>query len=286
MIQMKTLPLLNKISTTIVEEDINAPYGKILIAGWLQTWKEMEPNCVIELLSFANPKSWYLNGPRPYTLDNIKISDFYTLTMDKPQENLVNTLQQILDKVTKKSVILIDSLDSLILYVGLAYALWFIEMLGKKVERFMCLFRRDCLQNKLSCIETLGNTYVTLHKYFGIHTNDEYTYIAKYINRKLGGTITRGTELVRQNINTYEIKSENFKTPSNSEKRSTSTDDDAKIASSFRIEINEHEMKQRESTPLPYTLTTEMTNNRSKILYIPDEADDLDEEDPDDDLCI
>ncbi|KAK2587817.1 hypothetical protein KPH14_003918 [Odynerus spinipes] len=286
MIQLKTLPLLNRISTTIVEEDISAPYGKILIAGWLQTWKEMEPNCTIDLLSFSNPKSWYLNGPKPYTLDNVKISDYYTVEVDKPQENFVNTLQHILDKVTKKSVIFIDNLDSLILYVGLAYSLWFIEMLSRKVERLVCLFRRDCIQNKLSCIETFGNTYVKLHNYSGMHSNNEYAYIANYTHRKPGGTITRGSELVKQDIKTYEIKSENLKTQLNSEKNSTPANDAPKIVSSFRIEINEHEMKQRENTPLPYTLTTNVTSNTSKILYVPDEVDDLDEEDPDDDLCI
>lgn len=286
MIKLKTLPLLDRTSTIIVEEDINVPYGKVLIAGWLQMWKEIEPNSIIELLSFANPKSWYLNGPKPYILNNVNISDYYTVELNKPKENFVNTLQDILARVTQKSIVFLDNLNSLILYAGFANSLQFIEKLNKKVERLICLFRKDCIPNKILCIETLGNTYVRLHKYCGMHSNNEFTYIANYIHRKSGGTILLGSELVRQDIKTYEIQSENLKTQFNSGKNSTITNDATKIVSSFRIEINEQEMKQRENTLLPYIPATNMVNNECKILYVPDEVDDLDEEDPDDDLCI
>nr|XP_050848780.1 elongator complex protein 5 [Vespula vulgaris] len=286
MIKLKTLPLLDRTSTIIVEEDINVPYGKVLIAGWLQMWKEIEPNSIIELLSFANPKSWYLNGPKPYILNNVNISDYYTVELNKPKENFVNTLQDILARVTQKSIVFLDNLNSLILYAGLANSLQFVEKLNKKVERLICLFRKDCIPNKILSIETLGNTYVRLHKYCGMHSNNEFTYIANYIHRKSGGTIMLGSELVRQDIKTYEIQSENLKTQFNSGKNSTITNDASKIVSSFRIEINEHEMKQRENTLLPYVPATNMANNECKILYIPDEVDDVDEEDPDDDLCI
>lgn len=286
MIKLKTLPLLDRTSTIIVEEDINVPYGKVLIAGWLQMWKEIEPNSIIELLSFANPKSWYLNGPKPYILNNVNISDYYTVELNKPKENFVNTLQDILARVTQKSIVFLDNLNSLILYAGFANSLQFVEKLNKKVERLICLFRKDCIPNKILCIETLGNTYVRLHKYCGMHSNNEFTYIANYIHRKSGGTILLGSELVRQDIKTYEIQSENLKTQFNSGKNSTITNDATKIVSSFRIEINEQEMKQRENTLLPYIPATNMVNNECKILYVPDEVDDLDEEDPDDDLCI
>ncbi|KAI4494472.1 hypothetical protein M0802_008964 [Mischocyttarus mexicanus] len=286
MIKLKTLPLLDRTRTTVVEEDIDVPYGKILIAGWLKMWTEIEPNSIIELLTFVNPKSWYLNGPKPYTLNNVKISDYYTIELDKSEENIVNILDEILDRVTQKSDIILDSLDSLILYAGLANSLRFVEMLKRKIERLICLFRRDCIPDKILSIETLGDTYVRLYKYHGVHLNNEFTYIANYTHCKPGGTIMLGSELVTQNIKTYEIQSENFRTQINSEKNSISTNDAGKIVSSFRLEINEHEMKQKENTPLPYTSTTQMANNECKILYVPDEVDDLDEEDPDDDLCI
>lgn len=315
MIKLKTLPLLDKTSTTIVEEgrinyiidiivtyiyifnlnivkrdyfllDINVPYGKVLIAGWLQMWKEIEPNDIIELISFVNPKSWYLNGPKPYTLDNVNITDYYTVELSKTQENFVNTIQDILDRVTKKSIVFLDDLNSLILYAGLANSLRFVETLKKKIGRLICLFRKDCIPNKILSIETLGNTYVRLHKYSGMHSNNEFTYIANYIHRKPGGTILLGSELASQDINTYDIQSENLRTQFNSGKNSTTTNDATKIVSSFRIEINEHEMKQRENTLLPYIPAINTADNKCKILYTPDEVDDLDEEDPDDDLCI
>ncbi|XP_046820483.1 uncharacterized protein LOC124424922 [Vespa crabro] len=286
MIKLKTLPLFDKTSTIIVEEDINASYGKVLIAGWLQMWKEIEPNSIIELITFVNPKSWYLNGPKPYTLDNVNISDYYTVEPNKPQKNFVNILQDILDRVTEKSIVFLDNLNSLILYVGLANSLRFVETLKKKVERLICLFRQDCIPNKILSIETMGTTYVRLDKYCGMHSNNEFTYIANYIHRKPGGKILLGSELVRQDIKTYDIQSENLKTQLNSGKNSSTVNDATKIVSSFRIEINEHEMKQRENTPLPYMSVINAENNKSKILYIPDEVDDLDEEDPDDDLCI
>ncbi|OAD54807.1 hypothetical protein WN48_06006 [Eufriesea mexicana] len=51
------------------------------------------------------------------------------------------------------------------------------------------------------------------------------------------------------------------------------------------IEINENEMKQRKETVLPYIIKTDVTNT-SKIHYHPEDIDDIDEEDPDDDLCF
>lgn len=108
--------------------------------------------------------------------------------------------------------------------------------------------------------------------------------MVEFVHRKLGGTILRQREAVNQNNISYEIQTE--KIEMHSKKPDSSFENHKQtIESSFRIEINENEMKQRKETVLPYTLNANATN-ASKIHYQPEDIDDIDEEDPDDDLCI
>ncbi|CAK9828558.1 hypothetical protein ANTRET_LOCUS6066 [Anthophora retusa] len=162
-------------------------------------------------------------------------------------------------------------------------ALWFLEKLNKLVPQIICIYRRDFIENKLVYIETLGSTHVKIEKFSGIQVNKNLHYIIEFIHRKVGGGILKQQELVNQSITSYEIQSE--KLEQNKKSESAYENHKQKIESSFRIEINEKEMKQRQETILPYMINTN-TINVSKIHYQPEDIDDIDEEDPDDDLCI
>ncbi|XP_025422950.1 elongator complex protein 5 [Sipha flava] len=59
-----------------------------------------------------------------------------------------------------------------------------------------------------------------------------------------------------------------------------------KNLASFKLDLQENEKKAKEELVLPYTLVQNASNIGGIIHYIPDEADDWDEEDPDDDLEI
>ncbi|XP_003699968.2 elongator complex protein 5 [Megachile rotundata] len=289
MTSIKTLPLVEGAKLIVLDEGVDAMYARKLIAGWIEMWKEKDSNCTFELLLFSDPKSVYQNEPEPFMSNNINICDYYTVNVNEIDINVLNkkdihSLEHILKNTNMKSIIIIDCLTSLILYVGLSKALWFLEKLNKQTSQLICIYRRDFVYDKVPCIETLGTTYVKIIKSYKAQTNNNFNYITEYIHRKLGGGILKQQELVIQNNMTYEIQSEKLKIQS---KKLDLIHDGQKqkVESSFRIEINENEMKQREETVLPYTLNTNVINT-SKIHYQPEDVDDFDEEDPDDDLCF
>jgi hypothetical protein len=253
-------------------------YARALIAGWFCTWKKENYN--IDLLSFSDPKCWYENEPEPFKSGNICLHDYYSIDTNKIARNDLKNLENLLKNIKSKfqNAVIIDCLSSLVLYVGLAKALWFIEKLSKQVSQLICIYRRDFIQNKIPGIETLGTTYVKLEKFNGISSINNLTYTAKLIRRKLSGSVMCQTLLIRQNNKSYQINAEKIMVHKPNQ---ISINQHAKIESSFRIEINAREMEQRNKTPLPYTLNTV---NTSKIFYQPDDVDDIDEDDPDNDL--
>lgn len=265
---------------------LDATYAKALIAGWHYTWKEKDPNYNIELLSFSDPKLWYINEPELFTSKNIHLHDYYSTYINEITNKNVENLEYILKTIIKwksQNIFVVNCLSSLVLYAGLAKALWFIEKLSKHVSQLVCIYRRDFIQKKVPAIETLGTTYVKLNKYTDICSINSLIYTAELTHRKLGGSIISQTEVVKQDIVSYQISAEKFTAPSVRKLDQASTNPPMKIESSFRIEMNAQEMEQRDKTPLPYTLNT---INTSKILYHPDDVDDIDEDDPDDDLCF
>lgn len=281
MAYMETLPILEGARIIIIDEGLDAMYAGALIAGWLYAWKEKDPNYSIDLLSFSDPKLWYDNEPEPLVSKNIQLHDYYTVNINevgkKDLENLEHILKTV--KLKPRNTVIVNCLSSLILYVGLAKALWFVEKLSKQVSQLICIYRRDVVQ-KVPAIETLGTTYVKLEKFTGISSINNLTYTARLIYRKLSGSIVCQTETITQDSTSYQIKAEKI---ANARRPEANESQPMKIESSFRIEMNAREMEQRDKTPLPYTLST---TNTSRIFYHPDDVDDIDEDDPDDDLCF
>lgn len=261
-------------------------YARVLIAGWIYTWIERDRNCNIDLLSFCDPKFWYSNEPEPFMLKNVHLHDYYSIDIDEVANENVESLEHILETVVSRSqnIVIIDCLSSLILYVGLAKALRFVEKLSVQVPQLVCIYRRDFIQNRVPAIETLGTTYVKLQKFAGISPVNNIIYTATLVHRKLGGSVISQTEVINQNNATFQINTKRIATPNDRKSEQTSTNQSVKIESSFRIEMNAQEMEQRDMTPLPYTLN--IATNASKIHYQPDDIDDIDEDDPDDDLCF
>ncbi|XP_033342782.1 elongator complex protein 5 isoform X1 [Megalopta genalis] len=286
---VNTLPLLEGAKLTILDEGVDAMYARKLIAGWIQMWKDLDPSKTFDLLLFSDPKSTYRHEPEPFRSSNVHIHDYYTVDVNQLDANTINdkdfdTLEHILKAMETKSTVIIDCLTSLILFVGLSKALWFLEKLNKEVDlQLICIYRRDFVQCQIPCIEALGTKYMKIERFHGIHTNDNINYTVEITHRKPGGKILRQQKLVTQDSTTYEIQSEKVET--NKRLDAIYKNEKQKVESSFRIEISEHEMKQREETVLPYMINSNPTNT-SKIHYQPEDIDDIDEEDPDDDLCI
>jgi len=246
----------------------------------VHVWKEKSSDHSIDLLSFSDPKTWY--DDEPLTSANVNLHDYYSVhpTEDaekKDLENLDHILKTI--KLKPQNTVVVNCLSSLVLYVGLGKALRFVEKLSKQVSQLICIYRRDFIQIKVPAIETFGTTYVKLEKFTGINPTNNLIYNAKLTHRKSGGSIICQTEIIRQDIESYQISAEKVAIPSIHKSETESV----KIETSFRIEMSAQEMEQRDKTPLPYILNA---TNTSKIFYQPEDIDDIDEEDPDDDLCI
>ena len=168
----------------------------------------------------------------------------------------------------------------------MAKACRFIEKLSQNHKaQVFCIYRRDFHQN-IHRIETLGNIYVKINKSkkLGFESNNHYE--VNIVHKKPGGSVTHWNELVQQNVENYNFVSEKIPDIIDLKKEINKLPENiVKPQSSFRIEMNEKEIKQRDSVPLPYILPGN-PGGESKIIYVPDDVDDLDEEDPDDDLDI
>ncbi|XP_011869209.1 PREDICTED: uncharacterized protein LOC105562757 [Vollenhovia emeryi] len=279
---VKTLPSLDGAKVIVVDEGVDATYSTALIAGWVKEWKEKNSDYSIDILSFSDPKTWYDNEPEPLTSTNVNLHDYFNAypTEDTERKDLEN-LNCILKTVRLKSqnTVIVNCLSSLVLYVGLGKALRFVEKLSKQVSQLICIYRRDFVQIKVPAIETLGTTYVKLEKFTGINPRNNLVYNVKLVHRRSGGSMLCQTEIIRQDLESYRIDAEKVE---ESSIRKTEPEP-IKIETSFRIEMSAREMDQRDKTPLPYTLNA---TNTSRIFYQPEDVDDIDEEDPDDDLCI
>ncbi|XP_029049172.1 uncharacterized protein LOC114878947 [Osmia bicornis bicornis] len=289
MTSIKTLPLLEGTDLIVLDEGVDAMFARKLIAGWIEIWKDKDPNRIFHVLLFSDPKSMYQNEPRSFSSNSVIIDDHYTVNVNEIDVNNMNehdihSVVCILKTIDTNATVVIDCLTSLILFIGLSKALWFLKELSRQVPQIICIYRRDFVQNKVPSIETLGSTYVKLLKSSKGCINNNFNYIAELMHRKIGGGILQQRELINQNNTTYEIQSEKLKTH-NKKLDSMHKDQKQKVEASFRIEINENEMKEREEIVFPYTLNANTTNT-SKIHYQPEDVDDFDEEDPDDDLCI
>ncbi|XP_029156538.1 elongator complex protein 5 [Nylanderia fulva] len=283
MAYIETLPILEGAKVIVIDEGLDVMYAGALIAGWLQAWKEKDLNYSIDWLSFSDPKLWYENEPGPFTSKNVHLHDYYTVNVNEVAKKDLKNLEYILKtvKLKPRNTVIVNCLSSLVLYVGLAKALRFIEQLSKQVSQLICIYRRDLVQ-KIPAVETLGTAYVKLEKFTGINSTNNLIYTARLIFRKLSSSLICQTEIIKQDSISYQIYAEKIAT-TNGRKSEVNENQSVKIESSFRIEMNAREMEQRDKTPLPYTLNA---TNTSKIFYHPDDVDDIDEEDPDDDLCF
>ncbi|XP_024944162.1 elongator complex protein 5 isoform X2 [Cephus cinctus] len=252
-------------------------YAEILLNGWLQMLEEKDSNCPIELLSLSRPKRAYNNCPEP--LKNVHIHDLYSIDWNElPSDTtILKRLLSFLEPSKANAVLILDCLSSLVFHIGLSQACQFISKLGQSCRQLICINRRDFTLKKIPSIETLGTSYIKLKKSPRVQLERNFMYEASIIHRKPGGSIVHQNELVNQNISSYVISSEKLEV---NQKGEPVNNEPVKVLASFRIEMNAREMEQRNKTPLPYTIST----NESKILYSPDDVDDLDEEDPDDDL--
>ncbi|XP_011300322.1 elongator complex protein 5 [Fopius arisanus] len=282
MVEIKSLPLLQDARFIVIDEGVEVLHGTDLVAGWLNMWKNTGSTHSTDLLLFSDPKIAFDHWTEMFGEKCLRVHDYYTQDIDDIYNLQTVDLKGIMQRFAsgKESTVIINCLSSLILSVGLAEAARFVEKLGTQVSQLICIYRRDFGINRIPAVETLGSTYVRLDK---SSTNSwcDINYEISVTHRKQGGGIIKHHVVITQDISTYEIKSEKIpvQTPKNPQ---TSP---MKPQATFRLDMNSRELEQKNETPLPYIINNDRNStNESKILYVPDDIDDLDEEDPDDDL--
>lgn len=249
-------------------------------------WKETNPLHSVDCLLFGDTKFKFKYQVDLFGKKNFRIHDFYTQNINNiyDEENL--DLELIMYKFVEspESTVIVNCLNSLILTVGLNKTIKFLENLRSCVFQLICIYQHDFGMNKVPSIETMGTTYLKLDETNCSTVGNNLCYDVMVIHRKHGGGIVKNHVVITQDIKSYEIKSEKQVVFSNATTNSPNIENSLQHQSTFRIEMSAREIEQRYQTPLPYARNN--TLSESKIFYVPDCIDDLDEEDPDDDLSF
>ncbi|XP_043268299.1 uncharacterized protein Elp5 [Venturia canescens] len=287
MAQIKTLPLFPGAKFIVIDDGQEVMRSQSLILGWLQMWNDKGLGNTVEFLLFSGPKFVYEKYTKNIKNVDLKLHDYYTVFVDDDKDDVAKLEGIVNGKILQvNSVVIVDCLSSLILLVGLSKALRFVEKLSSRCAQMICIYKRDFSQNKIPRIETLGTTYVRLEKLNSYTSQRDHIQYEVYLNhRKQGGGILHHRAHIFQEfiLDTYEIVRETASNHSAPEIIPPAQHAQEKPQATFRIEMNAREQEQRKNTPLPYSQGA-TTQNESQILYEPDSIDDIDEEDPDDDL--
>ncbi|KAF7993683.1 hypothetical protein HCN44_010278 [Aphidius gifuensis] len=286
MSKIKTLPLIQDAKFIVIDEGTNAMHGNNIVSGWMHMWKNSGSPRQVDYLLFSDPKFRYDYLVDLFGNDYLKIHDYYTQDINNIFDDKNIDLELIMKKLTSSSdtIVVVNCLNSLILTVGLSKAVRFVEKLSSHVSQLICIYQSNFGTNKVPNIETMGTTYLKLNKTNYSTVDNDICYDVSMIHRKHSGGIIKNHVRITQDISTYEIKSEKepVVTQNNTSSNTTIIENTVKPETSFRTDLSVGEIEQRNQTPLPYIKNN--ISNESKIFYVPDCIDDLDEEDPDDDL--
>ncbi|XP_033219359.1 uncharacterized protein LOC117174382 [Belonocnema kinseyi] len=283
MSNIQCLPFLEGTKFIVVDEGVEATFAETLITGWLKMWQSKNLSNKIEMLLFSSPKHLHADQFNSMKLDNINISDFYSIKANET-ESIPEKLQKYLTTFPQNSIVIINCLSTLSLSVGLEKTISFVEKLKEKAGQLIGISRRDFGNLNIPKIETYGTTYLKLEQHFRIAQNNTIAYEGRYTHRKPGGGILRQSEFVTQDVTTYEITSAKISNDSSRKTKKAFSEKPKAVQTSFRIEMSDKEMEQRRNTPLPYTAA--INPQKTTIYYEPEDVDDDEEEDLDGDLDI
>lgn len=262
---------------------VDSNYAEYLFLSWIKVLREKNVQQPIKIFLFSNSKYSLKKLIESANLNNVKIQDYFSIDLKNENQNIYEELIDF-SRQNSDSIFLIDCLSTLALQIGIAKACTFVEKLYQSHKsQIFCIYRRDLCLN-IPRVETLGDVYIKLEKSRKLSFESNIHYQISVLHKKPGGGVARWNESVVQNTETYKLElgkiSDNISKP----EISSPSESTIKPQTSFRIEMSEEEIKQRDSVPLPYILPGNPGSGKSKIIYVPDDVDDLDEEDPDDDL--
>ncbi|KAL4084665.1 hypothetical protein QTP88_027592 [Uroleucon formosanum] len=196
--------------------------------------------------------------------------------------SMFETVSSIVEKSTRKIVILIDSLSMYLLLTGFRKV--YKELLDitssdkfPKVVQFVVVIHKDVTEvNQIEHLKNLCKTHIHVQS----TNNPIILNLILELKRSNGKCVVQKLKGELKSDNTFklindlppQIIEEDKGIPTN--------------LASFKLDLQDNEKKAKDELILPYTLVQNQSNSGGMIHYVPDEADDWDEEDPDDDLEI
>ncbi|KAJ8676222.1 hypothetical protein QAD02_012008 [Eretmocerus hayati] len=282
MAQLLNLSLVDSNKFIIVDESTDAIHARNLIFAWLDGIRKKGIHAPVNILLFSSPCCSLQKSLTSLDISNVHIEDYFSVNNEKKRGNVYKHLTDFVSS-NSRSIFVLDCINTLALQIGLAQACRFVEkLIQNHHSNVFCIHRRDFHHN-IPRIQTMSNLYVKIDNSVKPPLQSKVHYEVSVVHKKPGGSISRWKELVTQDIVTLTFESKKIVNNPGHNKVNKPIEVSAKPETTFRIEINEEEMKQRESVPLPYILPGN-PGAGSRIIYVPDEADDFDEEDPDEDL--
>lgn len=238
----------------------DAPHSKITLIS-----NELRPYQV---------QSWITQSTRLSIVD--LIGDLTPLNMDSPANELI---KELLRASQNSSLIILDSLTHLICTQNLPNLIECLQTLEKDSSSVICFLHRHChSESAISRFESLASIIVNV-------SNDptHQCYVAACTLRKKdarrGLIIKQSKEFIKIGTNLLI----DLVNPNRGKETSEDQQSNASVPESmdlpFKLSLKETERQAKESMVLPYQKTAE-----SKVFYIPGKEDDIDDEDPDDDL--
>lgn len=231
-----------------------------------------------DLLLFESPKTAY---------DDLKLDNVYALNhlqMDAAsdlKERMVNELESSIKNVHPDVCLIIDSLNLLFLNLDIVRVNDLLNNLLSKYSKVIFLFSEDIVEfHDLEKIKEICSAYFELKR--NRFANEiAVRYIYKKKCPKFGLDLLKDDYFFTFDQTTLVTKLVEGKKPSEDSQK---TEECFSYDLSFNLTFNDED-KKKEQTVLPF-MRAQNTQQTSKVYYVPDKSDDVDEEDPDDDLMI
>ncbi|XP_050677634.1 elongator complex protein 5 [Leptidea sinapis] len=181
-------------------------------------------------------------------------------------------------KPTKRTTIIIDSVNQMALFHGWNECLNFIKSLefDSNITKLILILHKDCL---------LLNTKLQIHLNHMAHSI--VSYDAKQLDKihvqiKKAGKVVKSEEVLSWDVDNEILKATTVVT----QLKNIDVVENVSPASltTFKIETDQIAQMERNKFQLPYM--SKINEGQGRVFYEPDAVDDWDDEDPDDDLEI
>nr|XP_028559070.1 elongator complex protein 5 [Podarcis muralis] len=241
--------------------------------------------------AFRDPLGW-AREPRGFTLGDFSASEM---------------VGRLTPGSLGPATIVLDSLSWLLLRLPFAGVCQVLPQLprrakaaGLKIARLVTLVHGDLHHlGQLETLHALARVVVALEPApWNVSQRDEAPRVAVTLHRKKGGKVLRKKErfmllpgFLLKHLG--ELPRDGVSEGDRPEDGKALPTADPAANLTFNLRLSESERRAKESVPLPYQFSDEKKSSllqtptsQGKIYYEPDAADDIDEEDPDDDLDV